>query len=360
MTEQNKVAEDNFPDGKLILPDGRVVDCYPLATAEQDRTFDGSPTADGNAREQSVSTPQHSDKEIEADRERFVKNAFFFLAHKERILTDSRMFLCPVPIRSGISITGTLGFENPTLGVYLLWWDACSGAMRTDKKGRRSLVFRMSGSNLSGRNCCEEVYEDGSTNNVRLYPFGDHWKPFARINTTYGFAKQKYQAYTLQQVLRILDQEEEGNCDYAHIIVEQWHVHEIHALNERVHRLNATNETLERRFKELQKALDNERILHYYDGYLALRQRVDTEIEQLQQQKRDLKAALHRGDYTNQIYESRVNAINQRIKEAEQELSQYKYNEILKVFPGKSIPFWKIELQAKRLREKQTEENATT
>ena len=72
----------------------------------------------------------------------------------------------------------------------------------------------------------------------------------------------------------------------------------------------------------------------------------------MQQQKRDLKAALHRGDYTAQVYERQVNEITQRIKEAEQEISQYKFAEILKYFPDNSMAFWEVEAQVQKIRER--------
>ena len=353
MTDMNNITTDKgeFPDGKIILLDGRVVDCYPRAVDEQDRTFDGKAVPDEEP-QSPARKPQSTDKEKEADKERFIKNAFFFFAHKERILTDSRMFLCPVPIQSGMSISGTSGFENPTLGVYLQWWERCEGAMCIDKKGRHYLVFKLAGSSLSGHNVCDEVCEDGKTKCSHLYDFKVLRDGFIRINNIYKNVKQKYQAYSLQQVLDILDHEEEGDRDYANVINEQLQSHEINVLNERVHHLNAINETLERRCRELERTLYDERILHYYDGFLALQQRVTTEIEGLKQQKRDLKAALHRGDYDNHSYERRVNAISQRIKETEQELTEYKNSETLKTSQGEALPFWYIEDQAKKLREK--------
>ena len=92
-------------------------------------------------------------------------------------------------------------------------------------------------------------------------------------------------------------------------------------------------------------------------GTLALQQLVTMETEDLKQQKRDLKAALHRGDYDNQSYERRVNAISQRIKEAEQELTEYKNSETLKTSQGEALPFWYIEDQAKKLRNETVEKS---
>ena len=337
--EMNEKMTNWFPEGRIVLLDGRVVDCYPradFATEERAR----QPFAEASAK---------ADKEEEADKERFIRNAFFFLAHKERILTDSRMFLCPVPILSGMSISGTSGFEEPTLGIYLQWWERCEGALRTDKRGCRSLLYKLSGSSLSGHNVCCEVREDGTTKCVELFPFKDYRDSFVSINNTYKSVKHRYQAYTLQQVLDILDHEEEGCCGYAHTINEQMQTREICVLNERVNLLKSHGDEQEQRIKELEKALYDERVLHYYDGYLSLLQRVTTETERLKQQKRDLKAALRRGDYTPLIYEQQVNAITQQVNAIEQELSDYKNRELLRRFPQ---PFWYIEDYAQQLRDR--------
>ena len=342
IVEMNENVMNCFPEGKIVLLDGRVVDCYPRA----DLAF-------GESAGQPVdSKPAKTDKEMEADKVRFIKNAFFFLAHKERILTDSRMFLCPVPIQSDMSISGTSGFKDPTLGVYLQWWERCEGAMRTDKKGRRSLLYKLSGSSLSGHNICGEVYEDGSTKNVELRPFWDYGKSFIHINNTYKSAKQKYQAYSLQHVLDILDHEEEGDNSFAHTINEQMQSCEISELNELLHDLITRNKELEHRNEELEKALNDERVLHFYDGYKDLERRVFAEKEQLLQQKRDLKMALRRGDCSNQDYQRQVQAITRRIKEVERELAEYKESEILKAFPEHPKLFWAIEGHAQKLRGK--------
>ena len=321
--------EANFPNGKIGLLDGRVVNCYPLAVAE-------------------IMTPSPFDKEAEKDL--FIKNAFYFLAHKERILTDSRMFLCPVPIQSGMSISGTSGFQRPTLGVYLQWWDTCAGAMRTDKKGRRSLVYHLAGSNLSGSNHCAEVYDDGTTKSVTLLPFKDHYLPFIHINQLYTEAKQKYQYYTLQQVLDILDHEDEGDKEYAHSLNEQILCRAVALLNEQIHSLNSQNKALQERCSQTLLQLKEEKILRYYEGYKALEQQVASEVNTLKQKKRDLKTALRRGDYDQVQYERLVVRLNQIIKDEEQRLSHYQLVEIQKVFPDQALTFYQVEDYVSKLK----------
>ena len=330
--DTTKITEEMFPDGKIILLDGRVVDCYPRTENEQ---------------------PPYTDKERkEEDKVRFIKNAFFFLAHKERILTDSRMFLCPVPIMGILAISGTSESNYPTLGIYLQWWETCADAMRTNKKGRRSLVYYMAGSPLSGRNHSAEVYENGETKIVQLCPFIDHWSPFAHINKMYKNTKQKYQAYSLQQVLDILDHEEEGDHDYAHAINEQFQSQEINVLNERVHHLNTRIEMLEHSLSNARQELREEKLLHFYDRYKDLEMHIFSKVEQLLQQKRDLKMALRRGDYTNQVYERQVNDITKRINEAEEELEKFKSEEINRVFPNENLLFCQVESEVNKIRER--------
>ncbi len=198
----------------------------------------------------------------------------------------------------------------------------------------------------------EEVYEDGSTKNVELRPFWDYGKSFIHINNTYKSAKQKYQAYSLQQVLDILDHEEEGDCGYAHTINQQMQSHAITTLNYLISGMKIRNEELAHRYEELEKALFDERVLHFYDRYKDMERRIFAEMERLHQQKHDLEMALRRGDSSNQDYQRQIQIIIQRIKEAERELAGFKDEEILKAFPEQALPFWRIESYAQKLREK--------
>ena len=88
-----------FPENKIVLLSGRSLDCYPLPPSE------------------GVGAEVMGKEECEL----FVRNAFYLCAHRERIMSDSRMFLCPVAVRNGLAYTGTAGFTRPTLGVYLEW-----------------------------------------------------------------------------------------------------------------------------------------------------------------------------------------------------------------------------------------------
>ena len=142
-------------------------------------------------------------EEKEQQKKLFTDNAFYLLAHQERIMRDSRMFLAPVAVQNGLAYTGTSGFLAPTLGIYLEWWNECSIALRTDKDGNRSLVFHLAGSPLSGTNHCAEVFEDGRIEPIQVSSFISHWQPFVNINTQYDEAKHIYQA-TNQRIRKMV------------------------------------------------------------------------------------------------------------------------------------------------------------
>ena len=123
-----------------------------------------------------------SPSEIEGTRI-FTKNAFFLLAHRDRIMKDKKMFLSPVLVQSGLAYTGPL--KLACLGAYLEWWHSCPATQRMSEEGKPSLVFRLSGSLLTGNNSCQEVYEDGTWNTVYLPGFMNLVTQFVRIVDRY-------------------------------------------------------------------------------------------------------------------------------------------------------------------------------
>ena len=175
----------------FTLLNGTVLDCYPLHQTE-DKAENGL-----------ISSENDKEKEISL----FLHNAFRFLHHRDRIMSDSRMFLCPVPIQSGLAYAGTGGFENPTLGVYLEWWINCESALIGNVDKTDWLVYRIAGSPLSGANQCGIVNKNGRTDTKEIRPFSPLFSSFAGINNRYKKAKELYHAYTLKQVVEILGEE---------------------------------------------------------------------------------------------------------------------------------------------------------
>lgn len=229
------------PKNSITLMNGAVLECIPKESHQGDFIPDkikldatGTYLSLGN---KSCKPQTRTSEKFERQKKLFTDNAFYLLAHQERIMRDSRMFLAPVAVQNGLAYTGTSGFNAPTLGIYLEWWNECSMALRVDKENRRSLVFHLAGSPLSGANHCAEVYEDGRTESVQVSSFISHWRPFTAINTRYDEAKHIYQAYTLEQVLDILHAEDGEDWDYSSVIKERFMQSEINELKKKVERL---------------------------------------------------------------------------------------------------------------------------
>lgn len=344
----NKREKVEFPEGKIVLLDGKELECFPKADAtangadaSDDMTIDttGQYLTIGNKK------PAHPpiDEQKVSQKELFVNNAFYLLAHKDRILRDSRMFLCPIAVQSGLAYTGTSGFRNPTLGVYIEWWLNCHGAMRVDGNGLKSLVYHLAGSPLSGTNKCSEVREDGKTGIVSLSSFGRHWGPFTNINTRYTDAKARYQAYTLEQVLDILHQEDDGDADCAHIIENQFLKNEISKLNEQVSRLKKDRDEWCQRYYDVLLTNNDARIREFYAEYQALETRVDLETIYLKEQKQNLKVELKSGRMDNVTYQKQITPIKKRIKELEFELGHFASNKLKEIFPKNHVSLSMIE-----------------
>ena len=134
----------------------------------------------------------------------FYTNAFLFWEKRNLIFSDSRMFLARVPVQNGLAYVGRSGFIWPTLGIYLEWWERCEQAHFKNKKEER-LIWYISGSPLSGANVCASVSRDGKDKTTPVSPFLLVWSSFAKINRRYDDIKPLYEAYTLEQVLEILN-----------------------------------------------------------------------------------------------------------------------------------------------------------
>lgn len=139
---KKKETNDKFvhPEGKIQLLNGNVLDCYPLEQPENKvdnaLKLDTMGTYLAISGKKPTAAPR-SDEEKEEEKKLFLNNAFRFLQYRDRIMSDSRMFLCSVPIQSGIAYTGTRGFQRPTLGIYLEWWLNCERALFCEKDGNR-------------------------------------------------------------------------------------------------------------------------------------------------------------------------------------------------------------------------------
>ena len=121
--------EETHPEGAIRLMDGTILTCYPKPKQEEqpqvvvvdELQLDSTGEYFGIGRRRIAPKPVVQEEQEEL-RQLFKDNAFYLLAHRERILQDSRMFLTPIVAHNGLAYTGTSGFHRPTIGIYLEWW----------------------------------------------------------------------------------------------------------------------------------------------------------------------------------------------------------------------------------------------
>lgn len=334
------------PQNSITLMNGAVLECFPKESHQEDFVPDkmkldatGTYLSIGNK----VCKPlPRTTEDMEQQKKLFTDNAFYLLAHSERIMQDSRMFLAPVAVQNGLAYTGTSGFNAPTLGIYLEWWAACTKALRTDKDGNRSLVFHLAGSPLSGANHCAEVYEDGRTVSVQVSSFASHWQPFTAINTRYDEAKHVYQAYTLEQVLEILHAEDGKGWDYSSQIKERFMQSEINALKKNVERLTTESEKWHSMYVDTFMKYKDAEISEAFSTFQSFREECEAQINSIKMRKRALKSELKSGCMDNITYQRTLMPLNKRIEDLEFRVSNKKY-EFINTYLSEGISYNTIE-----------------
>ena len=334
------------PQNSITLMNGAVLECFPKESNQDDFVPDkmkldatGTYLSLGNK----PCKPQtRTSEEFERQKKLFTDNAFYLLAHQERIMRDSRMFLAPVAVQNGLAYTGTSGFNAPTLGIYLEWWNECSMALRVDKENRRSLVFHLAGSPLSGANHCAEVYEDGRTEPVQVSSFISHWRPFTAINTRYDEAKHIYQAYTLEQVLDILHAEDGEDWDYSSEIKERFMQSEINELKKKVERLTKESEKWYSMYADTFMKYKDAEISEAFSEFQTFRENTEAEINSIKIRKRALKAELKSGRMDNITYQRTLTPLNNQIRDLEYRISTQKY-ELINKYLSEGISYDTIE-----------------
>jgi len=153
-----------------------------------------------------------------AEEELFVHNAHFLLSQAPRVFADSRLFLSPVRIRSGMAYTGP--FPAPCLGGYLEWWINAKCATRDADCGRE-LVYFVSGSPLSGHNVSMAVRSDGTRCRVDglLLPLA---KSYSEVMKRYQEPMRNCASYTLEESVNILrGRQNTFECSLQRIVLEQ-------------------------------------------------------------------------------------------------------------------------------------------
>ena len=303
-------------ENKIELINGTSIIAYPnenVANGQIDNDLQLDTTGQyfSLGKRKPISTKSQS---IDPEKELFLKNAFFFLANADKIMKDSRMFLAPVPVQSGLAYTGTGGFRNPTLGVYIEWWLNYPFTMM-EERGSKRLTYHIAGSPLSGMNHCGTVDEDGNTHTYSFpSPFNRVWRSFMDINTRYDEAKTKYAAFTLQEVACLL-REEENAVATPFIINSLFLRGKVATLTDTVKRLTEENNDLQKQLSKSKIKLHEEPLRQLYDRYISYRQVQNLYLEELYRTRLDLRKQLKNGQINTKDYQPKMKDLNRKIQE---------------------------------------------
>ena len=300
---------DTHPEGAIRLMDGTILTCYPKPKQE----------------EQSSNESQLEDEVDEELQRLFIDNAFYLLAHRERILQDSRMFLAPIGIQNGSPYTKSLGLDAPTIGVYLEWWSHCLGSMVISDSGRMSLIYELTGSPHSKVTSGRQLYENGETEPIHSYGHVQYWKSLIEINKHYSEAKEIYQAYTLQELLDILHEEDGGEKDFTSNVRERFLRHHIAELKVYIEYLYEEFSIRMKRWTHAELRLHDDEVRQIYADYKALEQRVTSEIDELRRQKQSMKRQLKSGQLAPRSYQFALKTVKAQTCQLKGQLSSFEY-----------------------------------
>lgn len=331
-------TSDEFvhPEGKIQLLNGNVLECYPLEqsseSVDNEMKLDNTGTYFVVGKSKFVAKPT-GDEHKEAELSLFLRNAFLFLCHRDRIMSDSRMFLCPVPVRSGLAYTGTSGFNYPTLGVYLEWWLSCESSMINKKDKTRWLVYHIAGSPLSGMNHCGIVGEDGNRKTESIYPFLPLWSSFARINARYDEAKSLYQALTLEEVVGILEQDGLTSVDDKDLQILFFESEMRRSQNELSGKIKYLEKNIERLKSQLmyEHKAELEAVLAEFNEKKETMERREKEITEA---CRDLRKKLKLNLISNKQYQTRLSPLKKEKCDSADSVREWVRRAIDKLFCG--------------------------
>lgn len=277
----------------------------------------------------------------------FQKHLPLFWKHRHRILSDSRMFLTPIPSVSGLAYFGRL--PDTTLGTYLELWSICEPAVTRDKEGVRHFVTIVAGSPLSGRNCCTLVSEGGKiTRSVHLNSFGQVWSEFANLIGRYKGLEKVYDSYSLEELVRHLQPKQNTGLETPK---------EVHAVLTPTERYDAVktayaHKVLTHEWKILQQQYDKaitllhryvvaahkEEFTKIYQEHRCLCEAWEKREVELADERKAIRYRLRHGEANSRELQLRLKAIRREKEEWNTKLGGGYWKQVRDVFPDFPIP----------------------
>ena len=259
--------ENNF----ITLLNGKELECY------QGKSFMGR-------------SHQRIFKDENENMPLFENFVWFLLENAEKIMSDSRMFLCPIysqvfsPFFTGM----------PRLGTFIEWWLYYPERSR-DKEGNP--IFCISGNPMTGSHGCYSVDKNGHARKVSELSFGSILKSFGKVNSLYKEVKKDCEYYEFDEVIRILSGESyELRMELVKTKIKLERTAELYNTT-KVKYENVSNglRRLIKENKKLQLNQSKDEIMRFYTQYLLLEKTFDKEYEIFVKERRKLREKLKTG-----------------------------------------------------------------
>ena len=340
--ELQGVDSENF----IQLLDGRKLQCFPrkdVAFELLTKEPNGLDMTSEYLRLHKHSAPKQTEKDKKELVKLFSDNVFLIIANRERILSDSRMFLAPVPVSNGLAYSGA--FPEPSLGIYVEWWLNCPSSVLFDEADNLSVVWSLAGSPLSGSNQCATVNEDGAVEYRQLSCFRMLWPSFSDICYDYYKAKTRYEAYSLSEAIAILKDETKPD-DYERSIRE-------FGFKAKIFLLKSENNRQKKYCEDMRNSRDNyrhlwhialfqlkiEEVRSFYDDYMSRKEQAEKRVAELREENRNLRRRSKAGELTNKEYEPQLTRNKKELSQIPWDLEHFADKSIDSLFPElSSIP----------------------
>lgn len=337
-THQQTIQPQPYMNNKtnsFELLDGSILEGYPaanpLAPISNAFTLDTTGQYLSFGRK-SAKTPQTYEQKRQLGHRLFYENIPLFLANADKILSDSRLFLAPVPVQNGLAYTGTSGFHRPTLGVYIEWW-LYYKEDSVDRKGRP--IWYISGSPLSGCHVCASVDRKGNNHRAKLNGlFSSVWGTFTDVNARYDKAKSRFLAYSLEEVVALLKEEtDEAQLFKTHLRLEYMKFRkEVDYLKTRLRSAQEQIVKYQDRLRRMLFESKREKATAYYEKWLNLRTVAKMRYDHFLERRLELRKQLRTGEIANKEYQQTLQPIRKAKEDADFAVRDYSRTGLFEVF----------------------------
>ncbi len=271
-------------------------------------------------------------------RELFWDNAAALYDISDRILSDSKMFFVPIPHPTDFQQHGDPRITAfPTLGMYVELWKSCPEAILVGKNGDKMVCYDwLADLRFAGKNGAKCELKRDFAAYVAIN------KKARELKSHYKGTLQKYQCYSLLQVLAMLEQE--GRIvipEKAHIIYRL--TTELAKL-ENINRQVVKDRTRMRNLFHTHLISEKEQELRIFLAKMKTKKaEVDTQVDDAHNKRVALRIKLREGELTPKRYEGIWKPINRKKKAAIAAYNNFVGETLRTLFPIEHVPLWEIE-----------------